>query len=366
MDIYVLKRTMVTPTAWLPQLYQRFQPFWDRAVPSAGLALLLWAAAETTGAYPREWRFFLATLLFMLGLAWPWVAYVTFTFAIAYPLYSISIYLAALVLAALILTSRWAMRNLGATVLVLITPALLPWHLDTAVPLLAGLWWGEGVGALTGGLAALWLKLLAGMAGQPLDLSVLSGWTPAGTKVIQRFSGFNSLQTLLELVNPFADTSQALLLHVLQVLAWALAGYLAGRLARRAWSDRWRGWAPLLSAVPASAVIWASYVSPPRLLDRVPALPEDRLRELALWLFTSALVAAVARLSYLYLRRPLFHPLRRRPRSVSVLRRVKPSAGPPRPPSHKERGGSTLDWTPGQRPRPAAETDDDVIMLEID
>jgi hypothetical protein len=34
---------MVAPATWLPQLYQRYRSFWDRAVPAAGLALLLWA-----------------------------------------------------------------------------------------------------------------------------------------------------------------------------------------------------------------------------------------------------------------------------------------------------------------------------------
>ena len=72
--------------------------------------------------------------------ALPWVAYAAFTFLIAYPLYCISIYVAAILLAALILTAHWAMRNLGAAVLVLITPVLLPWHLEATVPLLAGLY----------------------------------------------------------------------------------------------------------------------------------------------------------------------------------------------------------------------------------
>ncbi|MCP4514470.1 MAG: hypothetical protein GY824_04480, partial [Delftia sp.] len=259
--------TMVRPTTWLPQLYQRFQPFWDRAAPAAGLALLLWASAEATGAFPPEWRLFLAAILFLLGFASPEAAYVAFTFLISYPLYRISIYLAALLLAALILPSRWAMRNPGATVLILITPALLPWRLETAVPLLAGLWWGELTGALAGGLAALWLKLLAGMAGQPLDLTRLSGWMPAGGNIIERFNPLNSLNTLLELVNPFADTSQTLLLHLLQILAWALAGYLAGLLVRRTWSDRWRGWAPLLSAIPAGGMLWACYGLLPPLIN---------------------------------------------------------------------------------------------------
>jgi hypothetical protein len=362
---------MVAPTTWLPQLYQRFQLFWDRAVPSAGLALLLWVTAEATDAYASEWRLFFSAALFLLGMAWPSVAYTAFTFLIAYPLYCISIYVAALVLAALILTSRWAMRSLGATVLVLITPALLPWHLTATVPLLAGLWWGEGVGALAGGLAALWLKLLAAMAAQPLDLVRLGGWMPAGTNIIERFSGFNSLETLLGLVNPFKDTSQALLLHVLQILVWALAGYLAGRLARRTWSDRRRGWAPLLSALPAAGVIWACYALLPGLLDRSLTGLTDQLNDITPHLVASALVAAIARFSYLYLRRPLLRPMQRRPRRApssqwaserSLHQPARPPAGSP----GKERAKPAFNWTPNRRPRSAVDADDDVIMLEID
>jgi hypothetical protein len=358
---------MIRPTTWLPQLYQRFQPFWDRVTPAAGPALLLWASAEATGAFPSEWRLFLAAILFLLGMASPEAAYVAFTFLISYPLYRISIYMAALLLAVLILTSPWAMRNLGAAVLILITPALLPWRLETAVPLVAGLWWGELTGALAGGLAALWLKLLAGMAGQPLDLTRLSGWTPAGTNIVARFNPLNSLNTLLELVNPFADTSQALLLHLLQILAWALAGYLAGLLVRRTWSDHWRGWAPLLSAIPAGGVLWASYGLLPPLINQTEIDLPTWLNDLAPWLLASALTAAAARQFYLYLRRPLVRPLRR----PSARRREPPSHPAPRkgrlpkpsPPQPKQ---PPFEWTRPQRPPSTAEADDDIIMLEID
>jgi hypothetical protein len=361
---------MVAPTTWLPQLYQRFQPFWDRAVPSAGLALLLWACSAATGAYPSEWGVFLAILLFVLGMGWPWVAYTAFTFLIAYPLYNISIYLAAIVLAALVLTSHWAVRNLGATVLVLITPVLLPWHMEATVPLLAGLWWGEWAGALAGGLAALWLKLLAGMAGQPLDLLRLSGWTPTGASIVDRFSGFNSLQTVMELVNPFGETSQFLLLHVLQVLAWVFTGYVTGLLARRIWPERWRGWAALLSVVPSSIIMWVGYVHLPGFLNLPPPSRAISLSELTAGLCLSALTAAFLRLSFLHMRRPLFRPRPRR--SPSAQKITEPSISPASLPQRKEVSPvssvnkTALNWLPNQRPRPAADKDDDVIMLEID
>jgi hypothetical protein len=363
---------MVAPVTWLPQLYQRYRSFWDRVVPAAGLALLLWATTQATATFPGEWRVFLAAVLLLLGLVRPDLAYVAFIFAVAYPLYSVSIYLAAIILAALILTSHWAMRNLGATVLVLATPALLPWHLEAAVPLLAGLWWGEVSGALAGGLAALWLKLLAGMASQPLDLIQLSGWAPAGTRIVQRFGGFNSLQTLLELVNPFADTSQTLLLHVLQALSWGLAGYLAGRLAQRVWSDRWRGWAPLLSAAPAAGVLWVSYVLLARLLTQPEAALTRLSNDLPLWLLSSALASAALRHLYLHLRRPVPRPLhhrsRRKAKSAPQPSKTQRAQQPASPPGKKRAFNlpDNVNWRPSERPRPATEADDDVIMLEID
>ncbi|MGD9101763.1 MAG: hypothetical protein PVF45_14875 [Anaerolineae bacterium] len=356
---------MVKPTTWLPQLYQRFQPFWDRALPAAGLALLLWASAETTGAFSPEWRLFLAVALFLLGMTSPGSAYVAFVFLVAYPLYRISIYLAALLLAILVLTAPWAMQNLGATVLVLITPALLPWRLEIASPLLAGLWWGELGGVLVGALAALWLKLLAGMAGQPLDLTHLSGWTPEGANVVTRFGGFNSLQTLLELFNPFADTSQALLLHLLQILAWALAGYVAGLLARRVWSDRWRGWAPLLSALPAAGVLWLSYGLISQFMNPTQDDLSAWLNDLAPWLLAAALAAATLRQFYLYLRRPLARaPIARREPATAQAhpapRRGRSSNAPQPEPK------PSFNWSAVKRPPSATETDDDIIMLEID
>lgn len=340
------------------QVYQRLQSLWNRAVAAAGLAVLLWAVASATEAYPPEWRVFLAVALLVAGLVSPRGAYVAFTFLVAYPLYSISIYLAALLLAVLILTYPWASRNLSATVLILVTPVLLPWHLEISIPLLAGLWWGERSGVLVGGLAAVWLKLFAGMAGQAPNLAHLSGWTPAVSRVVGRFSGLNSFETVTWLVDPLAETSQTLLLHLLQVLAWALAGYVAGRLVQRRWSDRWRGWAPLFSTVPAAAVVWATYVFVPYLWE----WPEEGLalpaENLMLWVFLPAVAAAALRQFYLYLRRPVLRPLRRRVQ--------RPSA--PTPPSESValRPQRSTNRTTVQQPRKRSEADDDLIMLEID
>jgi len=160
-------------------------------------------------------------------------------------------------------------------------------------------------------------------------------------------------------------------LHLLQILAWALAGYLAGRLARRTWSDRWRGWAPLLSALPAAGIIWASYAFLPAWLDQSIRGPADQLRDITLRLFASALLAALVRLFYLYLRRPLLRPTHRRLRRIHSPQPARePSQRQPSRPQavspDKERAKPPFSWTPNRRSPSALEADDDLIMLEID
>ena len=180
----------------------------------------------------------------------------------------------------------------------------------------------------------------------------------ASAEIIERFSEFNSLQTLVELVNPFADTSQALLLHLLQILAWALAGYVAGVLARRIWSDRWRGWSPLLSAIAATGVLWLGYGLLPGLVNQqaldLNAWPDDVLP----WLLASALLAATLRQFYVYLRRPIVARPSRRP-AAAQIRAVPHKEQAPKTPEAQP----SFNWTPAKR---KPETDDDIIMLEID
>ncbi len=340
-------RTILT---WPAQAYQRFQPFWERLVPAAGLALLLWVVSGATQAYPAEWRWFLAVALLLVGLRSPTWAYALFVVALAYPLYRVSLYLAALALACLILSARWVVRNLSLFVLVLLTPALLPWHLEGLTPLLAGLWWGEATGALAGGLAALGLKLLAGMAAQPLDLARLSGWTPSAAVLVERYSPLNSWRTLTTLVNPFADTSRTLLFHLLQILAWGGVGYLVGWLARRAWSERWRRWAPLTATLAGAAGLAASYVLLSQTVS-AQAAPESLLLDYAFWSLLVGLTAAACRFGYLSLRRPWHRP---RPASANLPERPRqPKSDPPKP------------WPRPPR-RPVSDDEGDVIMLELD
>jgi hypothetical protein len=51
--------------------------------------------------------------------------------------------------------------------------------------------------------------------------------------LIDRFHTANSLQTLHWLTEPLAPDSQTLLLHIIEILGWGLAGYGVGLMRRR-------------------------------------------------------------------------------------------------------------------------------------
>lgn len=224
-----MERIRVSP-AWL---YQRYRSFFDRLAPSLGMTLLFVLVNQATGLFSSDWLWFIAGGILVTGLIAPVVGYVLFVLALAYPLYSISIYLAALALSILILLSFFVARHLAALVLVLAIPLLVAYRVAWAAPLLAGLWWAEWGGALVGMGGAFWLKIFAGMCGATPDLIRLSGQTLTIDPLIDRFHTANSLQTLLWLAEPLALDSQTLLLHVLEILGWGLAGYGVGLMRRR-------------------------------------------------------------------------------------------------------------------------------------
>jgi hypothetical protein len=289
--------------AWV---YQRQQKLWDRAFLAAGwmwLYLLCsgiepWVrvsvqnGSEGGGLLPPQWRVVLAALVLAFGLWRPLAGYAAFIVAIAYPLYLISIYVMALGLAVLVLLAPMVAvyEERGVVflaLLVLLTVVLAPVHLSPVVPLLIGLWW-KGAGSwIGGGLAALWLKLCAGMSGHPVDLWSLFGWRMQAAPVYERFHTANSLQTVALLLRPFGirlaslapgaglsagpgyPTSPGLyiLLNLLQVCAWAAAAFVVGavldRLSLR-WAGRGRaGVQAALGLLPGLVLVWAAFVAVP-------------------------------------------------------------------------------------------------------
>jgi hypothetical protein len=214
-------------------LYQRYRVFFDRLVPALVMAFLFVLTDQTTGAFSREWHWAIAGGILGAGLAAPIAGYIAFVLALAYPLYSISIYIAALALSVLILMAFLTPRHLTPLMFALTVPLLASCRIAVMVPLLAGLWWAEWGGVLIGVGSALWLKVFAGMCGITPDLTQLGGQTLATQHLVDRFHVANSLQTLLWLAEPLAPDSRTLLLNILEVTGWGLAGYGVGLVGRR-------------------------------------------------------------------------------------------------------------------------------------
>jgi len=331
--------------AWL---YQRYRPFCDRLAPALGMAFLFLLTAQATGAFPREWLLFSAGGVLVAGLLAPVAGYVLFILALAYPLYSISIYIAALALAILILPAFSLTRYLTAVVLVLTAPLLASYRIAPVVPLLAGLWWAEWGGVVAGVGSALWLKPFAGMCGTTLDLTQLGGQPLAVHQLITRFHTANSLQTLLWIAEPFAPDPQTLLLHVLEVLGWGLAGYSVGLMRRRIEGVP-RPNVGLLATISAGLLgVWlgSPFIPIALGLREAAALPVSFLVECC-WSGVIAMgLYGVSR----YLTRPAVVPLRSR-------------VEPPRPAARQTPEPAPQSWV---RPQPHDDEQADIIMIDLD
>jgi hypothetical protein len=295
-------RSVIELPAWV---YQRHQPIWDRIALATGWSGLYvfysgvepWVRAQGAAdvpVFPPQWRVVLTALVFLLCLWKPVAGYAAFIVAMAYPLYLVSLYTMALVLAALILLAPvmaiYEDRGvLFLALLVLSTPVLAALHLAPLVPLLAGLWW-EGAGSwIGGGAAALWLKLCAGVAEGPVDLWQANGWTMTVGPLYERFHTANSLQTVLRVLQPLgvrlgrvplaqgielgaeapypAPAGVYILYNLVQVFTWAAAAYVVSAVLDRLYArrvGRTRGWVlSVLSLGPGLLLIWAGYVALP-------------------------------------------------------------------------------------------------------
>jgi hypothetical protein len=281
------------------RVYQRQPQLWDRVALAAGWSLLYLLASEVgrlaaAAVFPTEWRLVLALLVFVLGVWKPIAGYAAFVVAVAYPLYLVSIYVMALALALLILLlpvmAVYSEQGvLFLALLVFLTPLLAQVHMAPLVPLLVGLWW-EGAGSwIGGGLAALWLKVAAGMTGHAVDLWQINGWSMRAEPIYERFHAINSLQTVVRVLEPLgvrlgrvplargielgaevpypAPAALFALYNLLQVLVWAAAAWTVSAVLDRLQArgmGRGRGWGlSALSLGPGLLLIWAGYVAIP-------------------------------------------------------------------------------------------------------
>ena len=350
-----MERIRVAP-AWL---YQRYRPFWDRLFPAFGMAFLFVLTDQAVGAFTKEWRLFIAGSVLMAGVVTPVAGYVSFILALAYPLYSISIYVAALALTVLTLAAFFLTRYLSAVVLVLGISLLAPYRIAPVVPLVAGLWWAEWGGVLVGLGGALWLKTFAGMCGATPDLIQLGGQPLVFHQLIDRFQQANSLQTLLWLAQPWVGASpdrEVLLLHILEVLGWGLAGYGVGLMRQRI-AGMQRPVFGVLASVSAGLLgLWLLMLVVPLALG---------LREMSSIIvpfvveccWSGVIAMGLYGLSR-YLSRPAVVPVR-----TQDVHRLDQAVEPHHPPVQPVPDSAAQSWG---RPKSREDEQTDIIMIDLD
>lgn len=335
--------------------YQRHRDAIENTLLAAALTLLVGVFLDATGAYPEQWRMVLLLALFALGAqarAWGYYAAVAI---LLWPLWSLSPHLMALFLAVALLPRGWIIEGLPWALLIVAAPLLAEWQVVALVPLLAGLLAGPMVGLWAGGLTALWLKLVAGLSGWLPELGDLHGVPFTLAAIEPRIADTTSLEILERLAAPFAQSSSLLLLHLLQIVAWALAGWLVGKIRHL----DWRNGEPRFLFAPALAagtlVLWVALFLIPAWLELKPLAAFLTAPLPTVGLALSAIMAALLTTLYESVQRPV---PRRTPR--------------PRPaPSRVGREGVETvrdDSAPPHRPwaEPARPEEDDVIMLELD
>lgn len=259
-------------------LYRRYQAVLESTATALGLAGIVVLALLNLNVYPENWVWVAGAALAVLGIRWPLAAYILAVTALAYPIFTINFYLAVLFIALSALCQRQIVHYLGASVLIFGVIILAQYHLHWLVPILAGLWWGGARGAWVGALAALWGKMLGGMAGLDIDWLSLAGHSLPAEGIVTRFQGANSLQTLLLLVEPFAATSAVVLYNLLQIIGWAVAAGFVGSLAARKWVKYRAPWSILLVTAGGGLILMGTHLGLPYWLQE--AISETTLATL--------------------------------------------------------------------------------------
>jgi hypothetical protein len=361
----------------LHSLVRRYGSSLERLLTALALSGLLYYLMRGLPAYPPNWDVVIAAVVFGAALGSPPLGYFLAVLAAVYPLYSLSIYLMALFLAAALLGQRFFINNLGGTLLILASPLLNAVYLLWSVPVLGGLWWGPWGGALIGGLSALWGQVLAGMTGSPLDVLArleYAGNLPDLLQLIDRFAKADSFDTLWRLAEPFVPDSNRLLFYVLQIAVWAGVGALVGTLAEKPWAQQRRPWMGiligwigvlLLPVLTAGVGIWLG------IFPDGPAVLLSTGRVLALSILLPGLLVSLLELlrnlfeypmSFAGLREPAPTPVRSSIRSASRPAELSQSSEASKPASVNSFAPVSQDVVNSQDD----EDKDDLVMLEID
>ena len=352
-------------------LMRRYLSFLERLLVAAGLSALVFAVVSNIPVYPPNWDLVILATVFVIALWWPAAAYFIAVAAVAYPLYTLSLYIVVLFLAVALLGQRIIIHNLGAMILVLATPWLARYNVAWVVPVLGGLWWGAAGGAWMGGLAALWGQVLAGMAGLSPDWLALIGTSPTVAGVAQRFGEANSLETLELILEPLAPNATLLLYYLLQVVAWAVVGGIVGFLSDREWIQHRRPWGTILIGATGAFALLGTHVGLGIWLEQ-----HSRLSLSPMWptLIATAIIVAIVVGALEGLRDFLEHPLRPGP----AVRKTRASHRPTRSrlPLHRtRRDGPGHEQEVERAPLPVptqlpdwepTDESEDLIMLELD
>jgi hypothetical protein len=200
----------------------------EQVITAAGLAVLLYGLMWFIPSYPPDWGIVIVVAVFLISIGSPVAGYFLAVLAAAYPLFLVSIYIAVIFLAIAVIGQHAFIQNLGGVLMTLAAPLLNAVYLAWTIPVLGGLWWGPAGGALMGGLAALWMEVVAGMAYLAPDLLDLIGVLPILTNPVAKFTNANSLETFQILFLPLGTDSSTLLFHTLQVALWAFVGWAVG------------------------------------------------------------------------------------------------------------------------------------------
>ncbi|MFQ5575908.1 MAG: hypothetical protein ACE5G8_02850 [Anaerolineae bacterium] len=344
------------------RIYKRYQSLVESAITAVGLGLLVAGALASMPVYPPNWAPVLVAGVIILALRWTAAAYILAALVVVYPVYTISLYLAILFVALAVLAHRPLSHYLGATVLILAVPLLAKYHLHWTVPILAGLWWGTVNGFWIAGAAALWGKLLGGMAGLNIDWLAMAGQSPAVAGLMQRFHGLDALETLLKILQPFAADATVLLYHLLQIVLWAVAGALVGFLARQKWIQHRYPWSILVTTAAGAAALVAGHILLfGWLTEAAPAAPNYN------YLIVGAVAAMLVGGSLEATRKFLDFPLVLRAKKKKP---VAPAASPTATSQPPQRQVATPKRAPVPLPelpewKPPDE-DNDLILLELD
>ncbi len=336
--------------------------FWlERLLIAGGLTVLLSQLLAAQSVYPIYWDTVILAGVFISLLFWPTFGYFALLLAALYPLGSISIYVAVLVLAIALIGQHWFIPNLGLVVLTLSAPFLNGLYLAWLVPLLGGLWWGQRGGLLAGLFGALWGKIIFGLIGLPPDWLRLAGLYPDLAPTLLRFAGLSSWQVLETLTIPLISDSTTALYHVLQIAIWAFTGWWIGRLMLedRVQYHRPRTTIGLLAAGTLSLAflqfllfVWLGFES-------VNLIVLDSLLPTAL---LSLITAIFAEWLFHFFEHPWSIPVKTPPRSLTPIEHR--STYTAQAPTASDPAERTL---AGETQPPSKKTDEDhLIMIELD